>query len=596
MGAQAYSSRDAIPLESVSLLLRHRARKARKLGLPVPPSRTINSSYPYFAACLCAASIHPGENSTTYFWGLCFLIAWALWSFRSPRYSYALWGASLAVAVTLGYFGQGGLSRLRTYLETLNPQWLSAFTRRGFDPTQSRTEIGHIGRIKTSGKIVIRLQTAPGEHAPPVLREASYRTYKGQTWYAGTAKSDFEGINHEAINETTWVLVPNKTNPAKVNIGCYLERGQALLPLPEGCGRLENLGAYVLKKNIAGAVLADGPGLVMFDALYGPGSTIDSPPDAPDDLLIPAREDSALSSVLSNLNLEGRSRAEVLETLHSFFQKQFTYSLWQERPRSAQTNETALGRFLLHTRSGHCEYFATATVLLLRKLNIPARYAIGYAVHEESGRNKYVVRQRDAHAWCLVWNPALRDWEDFDTTPGSWMEIEKEQASPWQFLSDGWSWMGFQISKLRWGQSNVRQYVLWGLVPVLGLLLYQIIFRSKRRRQRQKLAGSDGALVWPGLDSEFYQLEKALAARGVRRETGEPLSIWVTRATTELREMERPLQQLVNLHYRYRFDPKGLTQEERAALRDGADACLTQVKASARKKTHAPNSNFPKKA
>ena len=76
-----------------------------------------------------------------------------------------------------------------------------------------------------------------------------------------------------------------------------------------------------------------------------------------------------------------------------------------------------MSRFLLRTRSGHCEYFATATVLLLRQLGIPARYAVGYAVHEATGR-KYVVRQRDAHAWCLVWNPNSPDLAGLRHHPG----------------------------------------------------------------------------------------------------------------------------------------------------------------------------------
>ena len=136
------------------------------------------------------------------------------------------------------------------------------------------------------------------------------------------------------------------------------------------------------------------------------------------------------------------------------------------------------------THNGHCEYFATATVLLLRELKIPARYAVGYAVHEKSGHG-YVVRERDAHAWCLVWNAQTRTWEDFDTTPASWVASEGKRASVWQWLSDFRSWIGFQIAKFRWGQTNLREYILWALVPMLVLLLYQIVFRRGRRRGRR---------------------------------------------------------------------------------------------------------------
>ena len=72
-------------------------------------------------------------------------------------------------------------------------------------------------------------------------------------------------------NQTTWILLPGKTNTASVNIACYLDGGKALLPLPTGSGRLENLYAYILQENSEGAVLAEGPGLVIFDALLRPG-------------------------------------------------------------------------------------------------------------------------------------------------------------------------------------------------------------------------------------------------------------------------------------------------------------------------------------
>lgn len=64
---------------------------------------------------------------------------------------------------------------------------------------------------------------------------------------------------------------------------------------------------------------------------------------------------------------------------------------------------TPLSTFLLKNRSGHCEYFATATTLLLREVGIPARYAIGFSVSEFSPlENQFIVRGRDSHAWTLV--------------------------------------------------------------------------------------------------------------------------------------------------------------------------------------------------
>ena len=154
--------------------------------------------------------------------------------------------------------------------------------------------------------------------------------------------------------------------------------------------------------------------------------------------------------------------------------------MWQDVVRPGRTNETPLSRFLLRSRAGHCEYFATATVLLLRQLHIPARYGVGYAVHESSG-GKYVVRNRDAHAWCIVWNENTHAWQDFDTTPSTWIGVEEARASRMQAWWDFWSRLMFEFSKFRWGQTHLRQYIFWGLIPVLAVLLYQIVFRRRRR-------------------------------------------------------------------------------------------------------------------
>jgi hypothetical protein len=295
------------------------------------------------------------------------------------------------------------------------------------------------------------------------------------------------------------------------------------------------------------------------------------------------KEIEALDGVIDELQLRGMSREEALQALGGFFADKFKYSTWQGRPRTS-TNEpplTPLGRFLLTTRSGHCEYFATATVLLLRRLEIPARYAVGYVVHEGSGR-KYVVRQRDAHAWCLVWDEKTKTWLDFDTTPASWVEAEAKRASPLQWLSDAWSRIGFEIAKIRWGQSRLRQYLLIVIVPGLALLLFQIIFRRGRRRRVGGKNEAGLATAWPGLDSEFYLLEKKLAERGVPREPSEPISDWLERVAESygLEDLHEPLHELLRLHYRYRFDPLGLSEPDRETLSRGARRCLEKLSAA----------------
>jgi protein-glutamine gamma-glutamyltransferase len=604
VAAQAYSSRPEIPLITISLILRRRWKRAEKLGRPMPVAHTMNVAYPFFAVCLFAASIHASENNT-YFVGLCVLLAWALWSRRTRRYGSWVWAGALGAVFVAGYFGQHGIGQLQSYIQNLDTQWLARFLRgRVPDATQSRTAIGQIGELKTSTRIVIRLKTPHEAEPPAYLREASYRVFAPpNNWKVSSIKDDFDQVPYGTTN-TTWLLLPEKTNTtSQVQIACYLEgrtrepeAPTGLLPLPTGCGRIENLPAFTLRRNGAGAVLAEGPGLVIFDAHYGPGATADDPPQMTlhtnDDLVVPLREQAALDQVISELHLGGSTNPttdQVLRAISFYFQSQYTYSTWQRpeappepalpiRPgglRAASTNETPLARFLLRTHSGHCEYFATATVLLLRQMRIPARYAVGYAVHEPAG-DGYVVRQRDAHAWCLVWDQEAGCWRDFDTTPASWFD-EESKASRWLWLADFWSWLKFQLAKFRWGQSHFQRYVLLILGPVLALLIAQIFFRRRRQRARQKEKDTGRTLVWPGLDSEFYQVEQKLTERGAIRRLNEPLTEWLARAVKSnpaATGAAEPLRDLLRLHYRYRFDPQGLTETDREELKQRTRTAL----------------------
>lgn len=69
--------------------------------------------------------------------------------------------------------------------------------------------------------------------------------------------------------------------------------------------------------------------------------------------------------------------------------------------------------FLFDLRRGFCNYFASAEVVLLRSLGIPARLAVGFATGKEG--ETYVVRDKDAHAWPEVYFPGI-GWVEFEPT------------------------------------------------------------------------------------------------------------------------------------------------------------------------------------
>ncbi len=74
-------------------------------------------------------------------------------------------------------------------------------------------------------------------------------------------------------------------------------------------------------------------------------------------------------------------------------------------------------RFLFEERQGHCEYFASAMVVMLRTLGVPARLVTGYVAHRKNAiTGYYEVRKLDAHAWVEVSVPA-HGWITFEPTP-----------------------------------------------------------------------------------------------------------------------------------------------------------------------------------
>jgi len=60
--------------------------------------------------------------------------------------------------------------------------------------------------------------------------------------------------------------------------------------------------------------------------------------------------------------------------------------------------------FLLQTRRGFCEHFASSFVFLMRAAGVPARVVTGYQGGEINPLGGYlIVRQAQAHAWAEVW-------------------------------------------------------------------------------------------------------------------------------------------------------------------------------------------------
>ena len=86
----------------------------------------------------------------------------------------------------------------------------------------------------------------------------------------------------------------------------------------------------------------------------------------------------------------------------------------------AESKGEPVDDFLFRRKMGHCEYFASAMVVLLRCLKIPCRMVCGFAGGEWNDVGKYyLIRQSHAHSWVEVYLEDAQTWLPFDPTPSS---------------------------------------------------------------------------------------------------------------------------------------------------------------------------------
>jgi transglutaminase-like putative cysteine protease len=557
VACQLYSTAGRIETSALFWTLRKRA------GQPGAPPSTVDLSYPYVAACVFAASA-VNVRGPWFSVGVCALTAWALWSRRSPRVPALVWGALLVAAAGMGYGGQIGLRVLQQEIEQAVIEYVFSLRGGDTDPFRSSTAIGSLGRLKLSDRVVLRVTPHESIRLPLLLREASYNVYNLESWYAVDAA--FTRIPPEGDGET-WKLESNLTRERQVTVSAYLKRGLGVLALPAGVFEINRLAVVRLSKNRLGAVKAEeGLGLVTYTALTNTGAALDAAP-GPTDVRLAPREGRVVSALAEELGLASMPPARAVATVRAYFARGFRYSTWGRERRAAAG---ALEDFLRRSRAGHCEYFATATALLLRAGGVPARYAVGYSVQELSWLERaYVARARHAHSWALAYVDGR--WIDVDTTPSVWADEERPSGT-WEAFSDGWSWIVFQFSRWRWSESDgrARTYLIWLLVPLVLFLAWRIYARTRVGRRAPAAPAPAPAPAHPGEDSEFYAIERRLADTGLGRPRSEPAAAWVRR----LRRADG-LDEIVALHDRYRFDPAGISAHEREALRAKATAWLT---------------------
>lgn len=149
----------------------------------------------------------------------------------------------------------------------------------------------------------------------------------------------------------------------------------------------------------------------------------------------------ALASRLAGEAGPGASPWEQALAIEAWLERELRYSLSPPPTPDGLPPSDPLTWFLFDAREGHCEYYATAMVVLLRSLGHPARLVNGFAGGEPSALgDERIFRQRDAHSWVEL-NLGAQGWVGLDPTPSEgapartaawWLQLRDRLAQGWQ--------------------------------------------------------------------------------------------------------------------------------------------------------------------
>lgn len=259
--------------------------------------------------------------------------------------------------------------------------------------------------------------------------------------------------------------------------------------------------------------------------------------------------------------------------------------------------------FLFVRKTGYCEHYATAMVVMLRTLGIPARLVTGFLSGEWNDfGNYYTVRQQDAHAWVEVYFPRS-GWITFDPTPDTddsipplWAKAGKmmdsvrlkwdryvirysflDQIAVYQDLRDRSDKVKSQTSgflasgKVQWAslrqqagaflREEGRTIVGWlvGCVAGVALVLTVVI---RRKQQGQLLQAGIQTVSQIAAVRLYGRMLRFLESRGVPKSPGATPLEFARLVTREWREAGRVVEPLTDLYCRARFGQALLSHEE----------------------------------
>jgi len=311
----------------------------------------------------------------------------------------------------------------------LIPRFRAGYLRAGFTDTQmvsgfsDRVLLGELGKIKGNPRIVMRVQIGNRQNARRMThwRGIGFDNFDGYSWKRSDSREYWIQRNSKGQFQVRRPMPGNELMKQVV----YLEPiGSRVIFVAKEPYLISGSFTYLLYDLTDTLYLISNStqrrSYTVYSAIPSPSSQAlrRSPSRYPSDieekyLQLPRFFNPRIKELAQEVTTGLTSAFDKAAKIESYLRNNYTYSTEIKEADAIDP----LYSFLFNSREGHCEYYATAMVMMLRSINVPSRLVNGFQRGEYNELGGYfIVRQRDAHSWTEVYFPG-HGWVEFDATP-----------------------------------------------------------------------------------------------------------------------------------------------------------------------------------
>lgn len=271
------------------------------------------------------------------------------------------------------------------------------------------------------------------------------------------------------------------------------------------------------------------------------------------------------------------NRFEKVQAVEQYFnQNGFKYDT--KNVAFPEADQDYVDQFLFETKLGYCDNFSTSMVVMLRTLDIPARWVKGFTSGEKVDTintgmkqyNLYEITNANAHSWVEVYFPKI-GWVQFEPTQGftnltdiTRARTETNEQKPKQEQEkreekEETRKEAVQKKSMETKQGLVLLVAIFIFVAILGSILFITRLRWQTMLLLRKLTKNPTAKTYALM---YHHILKVLSHKGLEKRNNETLRAYAMRIDGHYKGNELTLltsnyeQLLYNKEETDNFDPK----------------------------------------